>query len=104
MGVLTMNFKSFEELALYLISRLSTVTPTTSIACSSEKCYTFTALTDEHFIILRSPPPSSKECRYYYINERGKLICSEKPVLGRPCLTVTWVSKIDVSKELSEGL
>jgi len=104
MGVLILDFKSFEELALYLLSRLSTVTPTTSIACSTEKCYAFSALVDKYFIVLRSPSPHNKTERYYYIDEAGRLTCSNKPALGRPCLTITWISELAISKELSEHL
>ena len=104
MGMLLLDFRSFNELALYLLSRLSTVTPTTSIACSDDRCYTFSALANEYFIVLRSPPPESRSCRYYYVDERGQLTCSEKPIPGRPCITVTWIKELRLSKEVLEQL
>ena len=96
------RFESFEDLAIFMISRATTINPLVSIMCKDAKCYSIINI-DGNIVIFESPAPKDMKCRYYYINDEGSVTCTNNPHPGRVNLTLVKLAelKIEPLKNLS---
>ncbi|HWQ16738.1 MAG TPA: hypothetical protein VNL13_02780 [Sulfolobales archaeon] len=87
------KLESFEDMVLFMLSRVSPGFPLVTITCRESECLTLSPLSERVFVIIESPAPKGKECRYYYIDDSGAISCSQRPIIGRPNLTIIKVKE-----------
>lgn len=92
-GVIRIYLESFDDIAMYMISRATGITTLITILCSSDNCFTIIPLSERTYIHLSSPPPE-KTCRFYYIDDSGNVACSQKPVPARTNLAIVRVREV----------
>lgn len=90
--VVRIELESFDDMAFYMISRATGITSLVTVLCSSLKCFTIIPLGDGAYIYIASPlPEKEKSCRYYYIDDAGNLVCSQRPAPARTNLLIVRV-------------
>ncbi len=92
------KFETFEDLAVFMISRATTINPLVSIMCKNNKCYSIINI-DSNIIIFESPAPDQKEkqqCRYYYISDDGEIVCASNPQPGRVNLALVKLAELKI--------
>ncbi len=87
------KLESFEDMVLFMLSRVSPGFPLVTITCIESGCFALSPLSERVFVVIESPLPKSKDCKYYYIDDSGNVSCSSKPVIGRPNLTTVRVKE-----------
>lgn len=103
MKVSVIELDSFNDMILFLYSRLTTMNLNTSLLCNEKNCFTIISATEEQLFIITSPPPNQK-CRYAYIDDLGKTLCSEIPTPGRPMVFIVNVKNIKETESIIEAL
>jgi len=98
------ELKSFDDLVLYAVSRLSTVSPSTSVFCSDENCFAVLTMSEQHFMVLKAPPPSSSDCRYAYVDNDGSVRCRRAPLAGKPLVVIVRARGVGEYGKLLEAL
>ena len=101
--VSTIELESFEDMILMLHSRMTAMNPTSSLMCTDKNCFTIISAGDEQIFIILSPSPSTK-CRFAYVDDLGKVKCSETPPAGRPIVFVISVKSIKESDSIVKAL
>lgn len=91
------RLESFDDMVLFMLSRVSPGFPLVAITCRETDCFALSPLSDRVFVIIESPPPRGKDCKYYYIDDSGSISCSQRPVIGRPNLTIIRVKEYSFS-------
>lgn len=91
------KLESFEDMVLFMLSRVSPGFPLVTITCREGECFALSPLSDRIFVIIESPSPKSRECKYYYIDDSGNISCSQRPVIGRPNLTIIRVKEYSLN-------
>lgn len=97
------EFSSFDDLVYFLHTRITTVNPYTSALCSEKSCFTIISAGEGVLFVLKSPAPS-KQSRFVYIAEDGKLRYSDTPVVGKPMVVVVRISQTKRVQSLDEAL
>ncbi|ADM26961.1 hypothetical protein Igag_0109 [Ignisphaera aggregans DSM 17230] len=87
------ELEKFEDMILFLHSRMTAVSMTSSLLCSEKNCFTIISASDEQIFIISSPPPETK-CRYAHVDENGKIKCTEIPPIGKPIVFIITVKSI----------
>ncbi len=85
------ELENFEDMVIFMLSRISPGFPLITITCREDMCFALSPLSERVFVVIESPPPKSKECKYYYIDDSGNVSCSQRPIIGRPNLTIVRV-------------
>ena len=91
------KLESFEDMVLFMLSRVAAGFPLVTVTCVETGCFALSPLSERAFVIIESPLPKSRECRYYYIDDTGSVACSQKPMIGRPNLTTIKVREYSFS-------
>lgn len=109
------ELEKFEDMALFTLGRVVPGMPLISITCGDDKCFALLPLSERLYVVIESPPPEgwgckqapgegtsvvscshAHRCRYYYIDDAGNLMCSQRPVVGRPNLAIVKVKSYQV--------
>ncbi|MEM0260648.1 MAG: hypothetical protein QXJ51_04735 [Sulfolobales archaeon] len=94
-GVMKIILETFDDMAFYMISRATGIVSLVTVLCSSEECFTIVPLGDGAYIYISSPPPDrERSCKYYYVDDIGNLVCSQKPSPARTNLLIVRVKEI----------
>lgn len=101
--VSSIELETFEDMVLMLHSRMTPVSMTSSLMCTDKTCFTIISAGDEQVFIISSPPPVSK-CKFAYVDDYGKVKCSETPPTGRPIVFVISVKNIKESDSVVKAL
>ncbi|MEL9940311.1 MAG: hypothetical protein QW632_02675 [Ignisphaera sp.] len=99
----TIELESFEDMILMLHSRMTAVSMTSSLMCTDKNCFTIISAGDEQVFIISSPPPTTK-CRFAFVDDFGKVRCSETPPAGRPIVFVISVKNIKETDSIIKAL
>ncbi|MDT7894772.1 MAG: hypothetical protein ACO2O0_10110 [Desulfurococcales archaeon] len=91
------KLESFEDMVLFMLSRVAPGFPLVTITCVESGCFALSPLSERVFVIIESPLPKSRDCKYYYIDDSGVVSCSSRPVIGRPNLTTVRVKEYSFS-------
>ncbi len=94
---------SFEDLVYFVFSRITTVGPNASVLCSKSKCFTVVSGGDEQVFIIASPSPE-KRCRFAYVDESGRVQCSNAPLPGKPMIIVVSVKRVEKVEDVPSFL
>ncbi len=103
MKATVIELASFEDLAYFMYTRMTTVNPHTSILCTEKKCFTMISGGENHLFVVTSPPPREK-CRFVYVDESGKVKCSNTPMPGKPIIVLVTVSSTQSFEDISQFL
>lgn len=98
------DLATFEDMVLFLYSRLTTMNINTSLLCNDKSCFTIITATEQQLFVITSPPPHNTKCRYAYLDDYGKVLCSETPLIGRPSVFILSVKEIREAESLVEAL
>lgn len=107
------ELERFEDMALFTLGRVAPGMPLISITCGDDRCFALLPLSERLYVVIESPPPEgwgcrqasgegssgapcSHKCKYYYIDDSGNLVCSQRPVIGRPNLVIVRVKNYQV--------
>ncbi|MEZ0290201.1 MAG: hypothetical protein ABWJ42_03825 [Sulfolobales archaeon] len=94
-NVIRISLETFEDIAYYIISRATGIVTLVTVLCSSSECFTIAPLGDGAYVHISSPPPEKEKiCKYYYIDDSGNLICSQKPAPARTNLLIVRVKEL----------
>jgi len=93
MRVSTIELETFNDMVFFLYSRLTTMSLNTSLLCNEKSCFTIISASEELIFVITSPPPE-RPCRYAYIDDTGRVICTENPLAGRPSVFIVRVKNI----------
>lgn len=104
MRVSVIELTSFEDMVLFLYSRLTTMNLNSSLLCNEKNCFTIITATEQQIFVITSPPPQNQKCRYAYLDDYGKTICSETPMAGRPTIFILAVRNIRETESLIDAL
>ncbi|MEM0027257.1 MAG: hypothetical protein QXT53_04000 [Ignisphaera sp.] len=99
----TIELESFEDMILMLHSRMTAVSMTSSLMCTDKNCFTIISAGDEQVFIISSPPPATK-CRFAFVDDFGKVRCSENPPTGRPIVFVISVKNVKETDSIIKAL
>ncbi len=97
------DFETFEDLVYFLVTRMSTVSPSISALCMEDKCFTILSGGNEVIFVLRSPAPQNRT-RFVYVDDNGKVVYSRTPVPGKPMVFVVNVKNVREVESLVEAL
>jgi hypothetical protein len=103
MKVSVIQLTSFDDMVLFLYSRLTAMNLSTSLLCNEKNCFTIISATDEQIFVITSPPPNQK-CRYAYLDDLGKTTCSETPIPGRPTVFIVNVKNVRETSNIIEAI
>jgi|GEM_PF-612637 len=102
--VSVIELTSFEDMILFLYSRLTTMNINSALLCNTRNCFTIITASDQQIFVISSPPPQEQKCRYSYIDDYGKVKCSDTPLPGRPTIFILQVKEIKEKESLVEAL
>jgi hypothetical protein len=103
MKVSVIQLASFDDMILFLYSRLTAMNLSTSLLCNEKNCFTIISATDEQIFVITSPPLNQK-CRYVYLDDLGKIMCSDIPMPGRPTIFIVNVKNIKEVSNIVEAI
>jgi len=101
---ITIELKEFNDLVLYAVSRLSTVSPSTSVFCDNERCFAILTMSEQHFILLKAPTPPGNSCRYAYVDDDGAVRCRASPIVGKPLVVIVKAKSVGEHDKFLEAL
>jgi hypothetical protein len=101
--VSTVELESFEDMILMLHSRMTPVSMVSALMCTTKICFTIISAGDEQIFVFSSPPPQTK-CRFAYVDENGKVKCSENPPPGKPVVFIIAVKNVYETDSLTKAL
>lgn len=104
MKVSVIELTSFEDMILFLYSRLTTMSINSSVLCNDKKCFTIITASEQQIFIISSPLPQEQKCRYSYLDDYGKVRCSDIPLAGRPTIFILFVKNIKETESIMEAL
>lgn len=94
------ELETFDDLIYFVFSRITTVNPNASVLCSSSRCFTIISGGNEHLFVIASPPPA-KQCRFAYVDENGKIRCSDTPIPGKPMVIIVSVKRSEKIEDVT---
>jgi len=93
--VIRISLESFDDIAYYMISRATGITTLITVLCDQNSCFTIIPLGEGSYVYIRSPTPDKeRNCRYFYIDDNGNLVCSQKPAPARTNLMIVRVKEV----------
>ena len=104
MRISVIELASFDDMILFLYSRLTTMNLNSSLMCNESRCFTIIPATEQQLFIITSPLPQNKNCRYAYLEETGRVICSETPMVGRPTIFILNVKNVRETGSIIDAL
>ncbi len=97
------NLGSFEDLVYFMHTRITTVNPHTSILCTDQTCFTIISGGENYLFVVTAPAPHDK-CRFAYIDEGGKVRCTNTPIPGKPFIVLVSVRSTQSLEDISQFL
>lgn len=104
MRISVIELASFDDMVLFLVSRLTTMNLNSSLLCNEKNCFTIITASDQQIFVITSPPPHHQKCKYVYLDDYGKTVCGETPPIGRPTIFILNVKSIRETGTLIDAL